>query len=1046
MNRSAWSTALIPLLLAAGVAAAFANGGPPPRPADARPFLPGAPLSESHGKRARAEALTAPAAQADTFRVAAILIEFPEDDDPATTGNGLFGDVLDANEYVYAGVFPEILDIPRDPEYFREQFRYLAQYYRKASYGRLEIVADVPETVFVAPESMAYYGDNDSATVRQAELFADAIEQADPLFDFGAYDGVVVIHAGVGEETDVNGDTPGDVWTAYLTRSDLAEAFADSGAEDAYRGIAAGDTTAAGDTIFLDRGVILPESDTQDDFPQWLLGVAAHMTGRLLGAPSLFDTDYDDGTSSQGIGNWGIMGTGLYNSGGILPPHPCAWVKVRLGWIEPTTVTRDTTVLLPPSERADSEPRIVKIPISETEYFLIENKHKDENGDGAFNFDDTDGDGILYPFRDSYEGAEFDWSLPAEGNAIGSGLLIWHIDETVIARSGDFQERNEVNADAHRKGVDLEEADGVQDLDEYPRSYDNFGSPFDAWWVSNRFLFDGGTSPSSANNAGGRTGIAIEVLSEADSLLIVSIRFEERPDGWSLPAQPGTRAVGPAAVSPQFFGFPPLYAFVYYDSAAGASFGDVRSFEEGASLQGWPLEIGGPVTAGSVLLRSADEEEYPPELVAPLDNGTVAKLTGGTGGIEILGEDAGPVDAHYLCAAEPLAEDPCAWVVSAVSRGGETVLYNRTSESGPMDTIAVLPGTATGPVSSGGLECTPVFFAATDAPLVAAVSYNGELLWSVTPAATPTPVITVSYVEEEIKEGIYRGGTAFVFAAGNRLHIRADGVDFPEEPLPLEGNASGPPAAGDLDGDGVAEIAVGTDEGVLHLFNRTGAPATGWPFRTGGDGIVGTPAIGDFDFDGEPEVVFGTEGGNLWLLRSGGEPEEGYPAALGGAPQGGVWMVAGEYENAWRTNVLVVSGRGAMDLRFFSGVNQPRIEWTGYQNGNGFAGRYAVGPIHQPSTSELLVEKETYVYPNPAGRGGDARIRYRVTAPCRVSIRIYDITGRMLRDFGEREVPAETGEAVWEICGEASGLYFARVEARGEDREGRKLIPFAVQK
>ena len=43
----------------------------------------------------------------------------------------------------------------------------------------------------------------------------------------------------------------------------------------------------------------------------------------------------------------------------------------------------------------------------------------------------------------------------------GEGLLIWHIDEEVMSSKWDS---NTVNNDEEHKGMDLEEADGAQDI------------------------------------------------------------------------------------------------------------------------------------------------------------------------------------------------------------------------------------------------------------------------------------------------------------------------------------------------------------------------------------------------------------------------------------------------------------------------------------------------------------------------------------------------------------------------------------------------------
>ena len=58
------------------------------------------------------------------------------------------------------------------------------------------------------------------------------------------------------------------------------------------------------------------------------IGVCAHELGHLVfGWPDLYDTD----ESSEGLGNWCLMGGGSWNGRGDVPAHPSAWCKARTG-------------------------------------------------------------------------------------------------------------------------------------------------------------------------------------------------------------------------------------------------------------------------------------------------------------------------------------------------------------------------------------------------------------------------------------------------------------------------------------------------------------------------------------------------------------------------------------------------------------------------------------------------------------------------------------------------------------------------------------------
>ena len=144
---------------------------------------------------------------------------------------------------------------------------------------------------------------------------------------------------------------------------------------------------------------------------------------------------------------------------------------VFAGWENPTEAQYGDVVHLP----ARGEGNIIKVNIRHDEYFLIENRNNTiKNGmsidsiryimyqnsseisapsymnvlqDSAGIVKDTNGVITSLP--------NYDIGLPA------SGLLIWHIDEEVIDSHGsNFGFNNNIQL----MGVDLEEADGAQDI------------------------------------------------------------------------------------------------------------------------------------------------------------------------------------------------------------------------------------------------------------------------------------------------------------------------------------------------------------------------------------------------------------------------------------------------------------------------------------------------------------------------------------------------------------------------------------------------------
>jgi hypothetical protein len=101
--------------------------------------------------------------------------------------------------------------------------------------------------------------------------------------------------------------------------------------------------------------------------------------------------------------------------------------------------------------------------------------------------------------------------------------------------------------------------------------------------------------------------------------------------------------------------------------------------------------------------------------------------------------------------------------------------------------------------------------------------------------------------------------------------------DYPIRYTGLEGTARPPfPALGNLDGNGVADFLVATQEGSVLAYNNAGLPLgdLGFPYSLPST-IKGGFAVADIDNDGYVEVIFGTMDNYLhvWEL---GECDEGY--------------------------------------------------------------------------------------------------------------------------------------------------------------------------
>ncbi len=467
-------------------------------------------------------------------------------------------------------VYPDSL--VHDWAFFDRWMVHLSDFFYDASHGQYILNYYLPGFVITLPNTMAYYGSDtsDKYDARVEQMVQEAIWAADPDVNYSQYDAVIMFHAGAGQESDIERIRPQQIWSTFVTRKDLREAFEPDNPN--YQGI------QTADNRIISEVVLLAESEFQDYFPPpssddaalyifSIFGVLAHQFGHQLGLPTLFD-NYSANGRSQGIGNWGLMGTGLWNGNGFVPAQLCGWSRYYLGWEDAGVVDFDVVDLTVEYflNHNSAIPRLYKIPVSEHEYFLIENRQQNPDtsidpytSQDSFTFRLLpQGEQDYYPepyslrpyfnfMENRYIGCEWDFFMPGLGGPLlpgqthpvnGSGLLIWHIDENVINEyfSSDF-EINIPNGNAMHKGVDVEEADGIQHLDTAVFDYYKYGSPYDTYRQGNN-VYLGNQSyegflhlPTAASYYG---GVSLEIydISAAGNQMTFSVRF-----GWKLDTQ-----------------------------------------------------------------------------------------------------------------------------------------------------------------------------------------------------------------------------------------------------------------------------------------------------------------------------------------------------------------------------------------------------------------------------------------------------------------------------------------------------------------------------
>ncbi len=594
---------------------------------------------------------------------------------------------------------------------------------------------------------------------------------------------------------------------------------------------------------------------------------------------------------SQGVGAFDLMGYGLFNVNGFIPGFPCAFNRVLAGWLDPVVIDAGASEidarLADVNTGSDADTLCVKVPITESEYYLVVNRVHDTNFDSLFTFVDVDSN-LIPNNTDSLEGAEFDFFLtdltnpavrrydPHYGFDVlyrktGSGVYIWHVDERVVA---DAIQRGYLPDDfVARKGVDLEEADGVQDMDRAGNAAFSLGSFFDSYRLGDGNASDFGpkTKPASNSNSGVATGIEIETLSPPGPTMRVAIRrqipYSETRARWSAasPSQPATAVNLDGAGDAEIVVLSDN-AGVYVFNAQGREWVDG---DANPSTIAPFISVPGVTWAGPPAFANLDGGADT-EIIAASREGDVYAWK--STGAELVDGFSNPGTQGILFHGEPMAAPPM--LVDIDNDGVPEIAVTEHDGSSLRIRFVNAAGAVVSPASPLVAPLWPVSLDAQMAsPLALARITDGSTQTFGVAAAcvdtiagrvfvTWTPVAMSGTTPSTAPEPWTR--TLFSSAGLNASQV-----------------APSAPAVGDMDGDGDDEIVVALEDGSVHVldaataFSPTVTQATG-QLRSA---HPSAPALGDVDGDGTLEIAIWDED-YMYLLKSNARLMVEWPRAI----------------------------------------------------------------------------------------------------------------------------------------------------------------------
>ena len=785
-------------------------------------------------------------------------------------------------------------DALRDSTWFANEMRHLEQYYRGASRSRTTVAWRVDGRLYNLPEGMGYYGDDDFEETRVVELAQTLIDSADADVDFSYYDTIFIIHAGAGQETDIAGDSPEQIWSSFYDLDDIQAA-----ADSLVPGLETGDSLD-GEPYFVNNFCVVPESASQDFQTIGTLGIWAFETGSRLGLLPMFDSTPSGAQDSQGTGNFCVMSYGLWigpqGLDGFIPAFPCAFNRLISGWIDPVLIdgiSGETTITLADISAApDPDTTCVKIPITENEYYLVVNRVHDTNFDSLFTFGDADSN-MIPENTDSLEDAEFDFHLTMLTNPTsfrfdedygftielqhtGSGVYVWHIDENVARQNLDagFLPNDFVD----RKAVDLEEAVGVQDLDGGGFIGFVFGSHFDSFRSGdgNANSFGPTTSPNSNSNGGAVTGITIQDVSAIGSKMTLRLSrnapYTETRTRWIARGESQPAATG------DIDGDGDLEIVVLADTGLVYVFnGDGTEFDDADSdpetIDPYITAIGA-VWAGPPALGDVDDTTGD-EIVAAAKDGRLMAWTGD--GNELIDGDNNPATDGVLYDGRPLAAGPMLFppLSDVPSRGFDIAIVESLNDTldvafiRPTDGARLIPsGSTFGPLWPLRVRGQYVASMATARTRIGQIDgYTGVVL------AVVDTLSSKAWVYYE--PATWSGGVAPVPSPSAQGWSASWSL---EAGVPGSEQVPSPPAAGDMDGDDYDEVALTTPDGRLLVFDDgTGTnPPRETRLRTANP--TG-PALGDADLDGTLEIALWDDE-YMYLKKWNGSDVSNWPIAI----------------------------------------------------------------------------------------------------------------------------------------------------------------------
>jgi len=1017
-----------------------------------------------------------------TLHIVAVMVEFQPDTNAFTSGTGVFG----PGSIPYLDTTSVRIDpLPHNRSYFQAHLEFVKNYYNRVSGGQLDINYQLlPDIIRLDEEMAAFSPTGESFTF---EKIANMVRQSwAKVEQNGGFNTIgldpeetafVIFHAGVGRDIELTGQTldrtPQDIPSVYMSKRALQVSLD----QPNFNGFSINNGN-----FRVTNSLVIPRTLSrrgQDILGNPFViqlstnGLLAANIGSHLGLPDLFNTE--DGSS--GIGRFGLMdGEGFLGFAGLFPPEPSAWEKIRMGWQQPFSLdlTNNQPIELPAAV-FHAEQSIAIHRITEDEFFLIENRHRNPENQGVdISVRNNDGDVSTVTFQNAdtafspvnaelpqllpkgvlVDVSNFDWALPGGLDAgndeipfteddrnLNGGILIWHIDEAVIE---DKISSLSVNNNPFRRGVDVEEADGAQDIGRaLPNVFGDTelgrGTAFDFWWKNNNSFaisatgdtlrlfenrFGPDTRPSNATNSGGPT--FFELFDFSENLPVASFRARgvspENIIKVSLPVSKINNFNSFVAEEDSFSTFYPPTITAYTSASDTLLLLPGRNKTVSVST----ADINNPTFNFPV------QNSQQPLLIEPSTSSSKLILStrpiSGTPEINITGWE---YQSNTWKKSWETSADPNRGFIS--SNSSDIFLVDFTKQQ-----LRTTDGSFFNPLEE------PQISANDDAgfsAILANNSLNSTILGN--NGQISTQKFQNSFRRYPIPVELTPNEPAVALLTDNSLAIAENNA--PDIRTIFESSDRiGWPAIADIDRNNQVDfLFVDHATGLLHGKNRNGSNLNFFPVEPPeGTQFTGTPLLIDLESDGETDLLIPGQDSlslNIYGYSNKGEPKSNFPLFAGSIS---------DQQNQPLNPVLInqtlfaISHEGDLSAWKFNNAteaiqaskygdptkNKPFSQLTNEVDRNSFTG--------------IINKKETYNWPNPANQ--ETFLRFQLQSAGEVSVQIISYSGSLMLEKEMTVSNTAPFEFRINTASWGSGAYFARIEANVDGTIERKVVKIAV--